>query len=141
MTLTVDEVMARAEQPEPAAKVIFKIDELYGVSEGTKFPLNKSESIDTGPMALTIDPRADPAMNVGMVDFSSKNMRVRYGVQIVFPGLHKLVTSGQHDLDLLGPVRAIATDECTLTPDLTGWRALGCLELLPGSMWSGAKGG
>ena len=141
MTLTVDEVLARAEQPEPAERVIFKIDELYGLSAGTKFPLNKTESIDTGPMSLTMDPKADPASNVGIVDFASASMRVRYGVQVVFPGLHDLVMSGNHDLDLLGPVRAIATDECTLTPDFSGWRALGCLELLPGSMWSGAKGG
>ena len=141
MTLTVDEVMARAEEPEPAERVIFKVDDLYGLSTGTKFPLNRTASIDTGPMSLTMDPKADPATNVGMVDFASGSLRVRYGVQVVFPGLHELVMSGNHDLDLLGPVRAIATDECTLTPDLSGWRALGCLELLPGSMWSGAKGG
>lgn len=141
MTLTVDEVLARAEQPEPADRVIFKVDELYGLSTGTKFPLNKTESIETGPMSLTMDPRTDAATNIGMVDFGKMQLRVRYGVQVIFPGLHELVLSGQHDLNLLGPVRAIATDECTLTPDLTGWRALGCLELLPGSMWSGAKGG
>jgi hypothetical protein len=141
MALTVDEVLARADKPQPAERVIFKVDELYGLSTGTRFPLNRRESIDTGPMSLTVDPRSDQTTNIGMVDFGNGSLRVRYGVQVVFPGLHELVLSGKHDLDLLGPVRAIATDECTLTPDLTGWRALGCLELLPGSMWSGAKGG
>lgn len=140
-TLTVEEVRKRADKPEPTQRVIFKVDELYGLSEGARFPLNETDSIDTGQVTLTMDPNSDPSANIGMVDFEDRTMRVRYGVQAVFPGMHDLVLKGQHDLGLLGPIRAIATDECTLTPDLSGWRALGCLEMLPGSLWSGAKGG
>jgi len=142
MTLTVDEVMARREHPEPTDRVIFQVEDLYGIAPGgARFPLNETESIDTGQMCLMTDPKSSPYTNMGVVDFASKAMRVRYGVQVVFPGLHDLVMSGKHDLQLLGPVRAVATDECTLTGELNGWRALGCLELLPGSLWAGAKGG
>lgn len=52
-----------------------------------------------------------------------------------------MLTSGGHDPSLLNPIRAVATDRCTLTPDLSGWRALGCLDFLPGSYWAGAEGG
>jgi hypothetical protein len=128
-TLTIEAVQQRAAKPEPTQRVIFRVEELYGISEGTRFPLNETDSIDTGQICLTMDPKADLSANIGSVDFDNCTMRVRYGVQ------------GEHDLSLLGPIRAVATDECTLTPQLTGWRALGCLEMLPGSLWSGAKGG
>lgn len=142
LALSPEEVAARQAKPEPAERVVFRVEDLYGISKGSaRFPLNERESIDTGQIVMMIDPRSDPSTNIGVADFSTRQMRVRYGVQCVFPGLHELVLSGKYDLSLLGPVRAIATDECTLTPDLTGWRALGCLELLPGSLWSGAKGG
>ena len=45
--------------------------------------------------------------------------------------MHELVLNGKHDLSLLGPVRATATDECTVTEDYTGWRALGKMDFLP----------
>ncbi|HYS34130.1 MAG TPA: hypothetical protein VEO01_00640 [Pseudonocardiaceae bacterium] len=141
LTLTVDEILEREMKPEPTDRVIFKIDELYGIAPSTSFPLNETESVETGQIVMMIDPRTDPTTNLGIVDFTSMSLRVRYGIQAVFPGLHEMVMSGKHDLSLLGPVRAIATDECKLTEDLTGWRAFGCLELLPGSLWSGAKGG
>jgi hypothetical protein len=66
---------------------------------------------------------------------------VRYSGQIVFPGLYHLVRGGGHDPSLLAPVKVTATDRCTLTPDLSGWHAVGCLEFMPGSYWAGAKGG
>lgn len=141
MTLTVDEVLARGFEPEPNDRIIFSVQDLYGVAESKKFPLNASESFDTGPLAMAQDPEMPATTNIGIVDFDALSMRVRYGVQVVFPGLQELVVSGQHDLSLLHPVRAIATDECKVTGDLSGWRALGCLEILQGSMWSGAKGG
>lgn len=140
-TLNVDEVLARGELPEPTDQVIFQVEDLYGVSDGARFPLNRTDSFDTGPMGMSIDSRTPASTNLGIVDFERRKMRVRYGVEVVFPGLHDLVTSGRYDLELLGPLRATATDECTLTDQLDGWRALGCLEMLPGSMWSGAKGG
>jgi hypothetical protein len=104
-------------------------------------PLSPREAFDSGQVCVTLDPEAPPTSNVGMIDFEQRTLRVRYGVQCVFPGLHEVVKSGRHDPGLLAPVRAIATDECTVTPDLTGWRALGCLEFLPGSLWAGAGGG
>jgi hypothetical protein len=76
-----------------------------------------------------------------MVDFERRRLRVRYSVQLVFPGLYDLVTSGEHDTALLNPVRAVATDECEVAEDYSGWRALGRMDFLPGSMWSGAGGG
>lgn len=141
MTLSIDEVLARGHEPEPNDRVIFSIQDLYGVAESKKFPLNALESFETGPMAMSMDPEMAATTNIGIVDFAALSMRVRYGVQVVFPGLQELVVSGQHDLSLLRPVRAIATDECKVSEDYSGWRALGCLEILQGSMWSGAKGG
>ena len=142
MTLSVEEVTARRHQLEPVDRVIFQVEDLYGIMyDGVEFPLNETESIDTGQMCMMSDPKSPASTSMGVVDFSTLTMRVRYGAQIVFPGLHELVTSGKHDLSLLGPIRAVATDQCTLSEDLDGWRALGCLEILPGSLWAGAKGG
>lgn len=141
VTLDVNEVLARGEVPEPADQVIFHVEELYGVGDGARFPLSRTESFDTGPMTMGIDSATSTHTNIGIVDFAARKMRVRYGVEVIFPGMHDLVMSGKYDLDLLGPLRATATDECAVTPEYNGWRALGCLEMLPGSMWSGAKGG
>src|SRR6202040_1125156 len=114
---------------------------LYGLCpEGVVVPLGAASPINSGPVAVTIDPDADPSCNLGMIDFAENKLKVRYGVQAVFPALYDLVISGDHDRGLLNPVRIVATDDCTLTPNLMGWRALGCLDFLPGSAWSGAGG-
>ena len=140
--LTVEDLQRRRAEPEPTARVIFRVAGLYGISpEGMKMPLNSEESVDSGQVVLMLDPESPPATNIGIADFDQLAMRVRYGVQGVFPGLHKLVLSGRHSPSLLAPVRAIATDDCTMESDLSGCHARGCLEFLPGSMWSGAKGG
>lgn len=140
--LTVEDLERRRAEPEPTARVVFRLAGLYGISPaGMKMPLNSEESIDSGQIVLMLDPEISPAMNIGIADFDQLALRVRYGVQAVFPGLHELVLAGQHDHSLLAPVRATATDDCTMEPDLSGWHARGFLEFLPGSMWSGAKGG
>ena len=121
---------------------MFSVSGLYGLSrESVRLPISETDFIDSGQICVTVDPDADASGNVGMVDFDRRYLRVRYGVQMVFPGLHELVTSGAHDLSLLSPPRAVATDDCTVTPDLSGWRALGCIDFLPGSLWAGAGGG
>jgi hypothetical protein len=131
----------RRKVPEPTEQVIFRVAGLYGVSKGSvPFPISSTESIDSGPVSITLDPENTSA-NVGLIDYSRYYLRIRYGIHGVFPGIHQLVMSGKHDLSLLGPVRAVATDECQVTPDMTGWRALGCLDFLPGSLWAGASGG
>jgi hypothetical protein len=140
--LNVEDLEQRRARPEPTNRVVFRVAALYGISaEGMKMPLNPEESIDSGQVVLMLDPDMPPATNIGIVDFDQLALRVRYGVQAVFPGLHDLVLSGRHNPSLLAPVRAVATDDCTVEPDLSGWHAQGCLEFLPGSMWSGAKGG
>jgi len=141
-SLSVEALEQRRAKPEPSTRVIFRVAGLYGISaEGMKMPLNSEESIDSGQIVLMLDPDSPPNTSMGIADFDQLALRVRYGVQAVFPGLHDLVLSGRHDASLLSPIRAIATDDCTIEPDLSGWRARGCLEFLPGSMWSGAKGG
>jgi hypothetical protein len=123
-------------------RVMFRVAGLYGLSsEGVELPLNERESIHSGPVSITLDPESDPGSNSGLIDYERRYLKVSYGIQAVFPGLYDLVTSGDHDPGLLNPVRAVATDECSVTPELTGWRALGCLDFLPGSVWSGATGG
>jgi hypothetical protein len=141
--LTRDAINERRRAVEAATqRVMFRVSALYGLSQQSiPMPLNDSEAIDSGQMCVTLDPDADSAANVGMIDYKSLAIDVRYGVQIVFPGLYELVTSDRHDPTLLNPVRAIATDHCTVEPDFSAFRALGCLEFLPGSIWAGAGGG
>lgn len=141
-TLTVEELEERRAKPEPTRRVIFGLAGLYGISrQGMQMPLNAEESIDSGQIVLMLDPESPTSMNMGIADFEQLSLRVRYGVQAVFPGLHDLVLSGRYNPSLLAPIRATATDDCTIESDLSGWHARGCLEFLPGSLWSGAKGG
>lgn len=141
-TLTREALAHRRERPTLARQVAFRISALYGLSlESIPMPLNESESLESGQVCITLDPEADPASNIGVINYEEGKLKVRYGVQAVFPGLYELVTQGKYDPSLLNPVRAVATDECTLTEDLKGWRALGCLDFLPGSIWAGATGG
>src|SRR5260370_13954422 len=140
--LTTEEVTARRNKLNPARHVMFSVKALYGFSpHSIPMPLNGTEFIESGQICITIDPDADLTGNVGLIDFDLGKLTVRYGVQAVFPGLFELITRGKYDPGLLNPVRAVATDVCTLTPDLSGWRALGCLDFLPGSIWAGAQGG
>jgi hypothetical protein len=140
--LTLEAIAARRDNKKTVERVMFTVKALYGLSSASvSMPLNRSEAIDSGQVCITIDPEADAGGNIGMIDYSQGTLKVRYAVQAVFPGLHSLVTSGRHDPSLLFPVRVVATDDCTLTEDMTGWHALGCLDFLPGSVWAGATGG
>jgi hypothetical protein len=127
---------------ELPSQVTFGVVGLYGLSDGSvQLPLNETECIDSGQVCITLDPHGAPAGNVGSIDFRRERLIVRYDGQLVFPGLYDLVTRRQFDAELLNPVRVTATDECVLLPDLSGWRAEGCLEFLPGSIWANASGG
>jgi hypothetical protein len=142
LAVTAADIAARRLQESPTDRIVFRVAGLYGVSpDSVPFPVSETESIDSGPVSLTMDPESGSSGNVGLIDFERRYLRVRYNVHAVFPGMHQLVMSGKHDLSLLGPVRATATDECAVAEDLSGWRALGCLDFLPGSLWSGASGG
>ena len=136
------ELVAARKQAPPGSRVIFGLKGVYGLSpRSIEMPINERESIESGQIAISMDPDCDPSFNIGVIDFDQLKLKVRYGVQIVFPGLWKLVTDGNHDPGLLNPVRAMATDTCTVTEDLRGWHALGTLQFLPGSIWAGAEGG
>ncbi|MGH8991414.1 MAG: hypothetical protein ACRDZ7_07800 [Acidimicrobiia bacterium] len=125
-----------------AGRVLFAVKGIYGLSKHSiRLPLNERESIESGQICATADPDADPSCNLGVIDFERGLLTIRYGAQAIFPGLYQLLSEGRYDPGLLHPVRAVATDQCTLTPDYRAWRALGCLEFLPGSIWSGADGG
>lgn len=142
LAVTPQEIAARRIASEPTERVIFRVAGLYGVStHSVPFPISKTESIDSGMVSITLDPESGASGNVGIMDFDKRYLRVRYNVHTVFPALHELVMSGNYDLSLLGPVRATATDECAVTEDYSGWRALGCMDFLPGSLWAGASGG
>jgi hypothetical protein len=142
MTSTLEAIEARRNEVVVPDQVIFRISALYGLCpEGVDVPIGGSGSIHSGPIALTIDPEADSSSNLGVADFKMGKLKVRYGAQVVFPALYDLLSSGKHDPSLLNPIRLIATDDCTMTPDQKGWRALGCLDFLPGSLWAGASGG
>ena len=141
-TLTADAVNERRDKRVVPDRVLFRLTGLYGLSpQGGTLPIGPDRSIPSGPVALMADPDADPGCNTGIIDFANNTLKVRYGAHAVFPGLYDLVVAGKHDPGLLNPVRLIATDECTLTPGAMGWRALGCLDFLPGSIWAGAAGG
>jgi hypothetical protein len=137
-----EEVLARREKPRSSQRILFGVQALYGLSaHSITMPLNPDERIDSGQVCVTLDPAADQSTNCGLIDFEHGALTVRYGAQVVFPGLYKLVTEKKFSPSLLNPIRVIATDECSLTPDFAGWRALGCLEFLPGSLWAGTEGG
>lgn len=138
-----EEIDIRRDEPEESVQqVMFRVTALYGLSrESIRLPLSKRDSIESGQICLTIDPDADPASNIGFIDYRQGLLKVTYNAQWVSPGLFQLITEGKHDPSLLNPVRVTATDECTLEPDLSGWHALGCLDFLPGSIWAGAAGG
>jgi hypothetical protein len=141
-TLSPDAVATRRLAPEPTERVAFQIKALYGFSDkSVKVPLGKDSSIDSGIVALTLDPEASPDSNFGIIDFERMKLRVRYSVQLMFPGLYELVQRKEYDSNLLNPARAVATDDCELADDYSGWRALGRMDFLPGSLWSGAGGG
>jgi hypothetical protein len=140
--LTVEAVAARMAARSTANRVVFSVKALHGLSpRSIRMPLNEYESIESGQISVSLDPDADPSLNIGIVDFDRLKLRVRYGAQLIFPGLIKLITEGRHDPGLLHPVRGFAQDDCTVTPDLQGWHALGTMEFLPGSLWAGASGG
>ncbi|HET6211531.1 MAG TPA: hypothetical protein VFE14_01525 [Micromonosporaceae bacterium] len=142
LAVTPEEITARRMREHPTDKVVFRVAGLYGVStHSVPFPVSATDAVDSGVVSITQDPETHGSGNVGIIDFERRYLRVTYNIHAVFPGLHKLVMSGKHDLDLLGPVRATATDECAVTEDMSGWRALGCMDFLPGSMWAGASGG
>jgi len=142
LAVTPQDIAARRMRVEPTERVVFRVAGLYGVSShSVPFPISKTESIDSGMVSITLDPESSASGNLGIMDFDKRYLRVRYNVHAVFPALHELVMSGKHDLSLLGPVRATATDECAVTEDYSGWRALGCMDFLPGSLWAGASGG
>jgi hypothetical protein len=139
--LTPELVAARKHAPA-GSRVVFGLKGVYGLSpRSIEMPINERESIESGQIAISMDPDTDHSFNIGIIDFEQLKLKVRYGVQIVFPGLWKLVTEGNYDPGLLNPVRAMATDTCTVTEDLRGWHALGTLQFLPGSIWAGAEGG
>src|SRR5262245_33186457 len=137
--LTVEAIAERRNSRSVVERVMFRVKALYGLSrQSVSMPLSRSDAIDSGQVCVTIDPEADDAGNVGVIDYlqsrdcSYGKLKVRYAIKAVFPGLYDLITSGRHDPTLLYPVRLVATDDCTLTPDLSGWHALGCLDFLPG---------
>jgi len=142
-SLAVGEAPASQEERHDApSRVTFQVTALYGLStESVAIPLNETETIESGQVCVTIDPDANTAGNIGVIDYERGRLDVRYAGQIVFPGLYKLVRQGGYEPSLLNPVRVTATDRCTLLPDLSGWHAVGCLQFLPGSLWAGAKGG
>jgi hypothetical protein len=142
LAVTPEDIARRRMQAAPAERVVFRVAGLYGVStHSAPFPISRTESVDSGVVSITLDPETGVAGNVGIMDFERHYLRVTYNVHAVFPGMHQLVMSGDHDLSLLGPVRATATDECAVNEDYSGWRALGCMDFLPGSLWAGASGG
>jgi len=123
-------------------RVMFRPTALYGLSkESVDLPISEVDSVESGQICITTDPDSESGSNLGIIDFEKGKIHVRYGIQCVFPGLVELIARKQFDPSLLNPVRALATDECTMTDDQTGFRAMGCLEILPGSVWAGTEGG
>ncbi len=134
------------EMKEPKAQegnqVLFRVTSLYGISNsGMKLPINRSESIETGPVTITLDPDSEKSCNLGIMNLESGRMNVRYGIQVVFPALHQLLAQETEENALLNPPRAVSNNSCTLFDDGKGFLAQGAVEFLPGSLWSGTKGG
>ena len=123
-------------------QVLFRVTSLYGISEtGMDLPVSRNETIETGPITLTLDPDTDKGSNLGIMNLDSGRMNVRYGIQAVFPALHRLLAEEDQENALLNPPRAVSNNSCVLFDDGMGFSAQGVEEFLPGSMWSGTKGG
>ena len=123
-------------------QVLFRVTSLYGISEaGMDLPVSGNETIETGPMTITLDPDTDKGSNLGIMNLDSGRMNVRYGIQAVFPALHRLLAEEKQENALLNPPRAVSSNSCVLFDDGMGFSAQGVVEFLPGSMWSGTKGG
>src|SRR5262245_15534850 len=97
-TLTPEAVDARRRQQATPERVVFHLSGLYGLcTPGLSVPLGPAgSSIASGPIAVTIDPDADPSCNLGVIDFGENKLTVRYGVVAVFPALYELASSGKH---------------------------------------------
>jgi hypothetical protein len=147
MRIGSDEIATRRDKVRHAkwtedTKVAFRVAAMYGIGpKGMKMPLSRRDSIESGQVCATIDPDAGSNTNVGVIDYAANRLKVKYHAQLVFPGLFELVTSKKYDPALLRPVRATATDDCKVTGEMDGWRAFGCMDFLPGSLWAGASGG
>lgn len=127
---------------ELASRVMFRVSGLYGITrESIPISVSPTESIDSGPTILTLDPEADASANVGVVDFGPNTMRMRNGLQLVFSGLHKLVASGDYDRALMNPPRGVSITTAKINPDYSGWQSETCIDFLPGSLWSSTGGG
>lgn len=143
-TLVLSDGLTELEQPEihEGNQVLFRVTSLYGISEsGMRLPINRAESIETGPITLTLDPDSDKACNLGIMNLDSGRMNVRYGIQVVFPALQRLLAEEVQGNALLNPPRAVSNNTCALFDDGMGFSAQGVVEFLPGSLWSGTKGG
>ena len=135
---------AETEQPKihEGNQVLFRVTSLYGISKtGMRLPINRSKSIDTGPITITLDPDSEKSSNLGIMNLNSGRMNVRYGIQVVFPALHQLLAQETEENALLNPPRAVSNNTCTLFDDGKGFLARGVVEFLPGSLWSGTQGG
>jgi hypothetical protein len=125
-----------------ADQVMFRIAGLYAFArESVRVRVSPTESVDSGLASITLDPEADASTHTGVADFEKGTIRMRYGAQVIFPGLHELVRSEGYDRSLLNPPRATAMTDCRINKDYDGWEAQTCIEFLPGSMWSAAGGG
>jgi hypothetical protein len=127
---------------DQATRVMFRVSGLYAITrESIPISVSPTETIDSGPTILTLDPEADASANVGVVDFEQNTMRMRNGLQLVFTGLHKLVVSGEYDRALLNPPRGVSISKAKINPDYAGWDSETCIDFLPGSLWSSTGGG
>lgn len=127
---------------EPAYRMIFQVTKMYGIStDGMRMPLNEKEFIDSGQISASLDSEAPPTSNIGLIDFERRKLRVRYAMEVTFPGLYDLLASEKHDRDLLNPARAVIVDTYEFEPEQDRWHVSAKLNFLPGSPWAGAGGG
>ncbi len=142
LALKDDSVETEQPKTQEGNQVLFRVTSLYGISRsGMELPINRSESIETGPITITLDPDSEKSCNLGIMNLESGRMNVRYGIQAVFPALHRLLAQETEENALLNPPRAVSNNTCTLFDDRKGFLAQGVVEFLPGSLWSATKGG
>jgi hypothetical protein len=121
---------------------MIRVAGLYGLGRNEiKIPVSRTESVDSGPIVMTLDPESESSGNLGVLDFQEHSLRMRNGIQLVFGGLHDVVKGEEYDRALLNPPRGLAVTEATINPGYCGWEARTCVDFLPGSMWSGSGGG
>ncbi len=78
LALEDDSVEMKQPNTQEGNQVLFRVTSLYGISKsGMELPINRSESIETGPITITLDPDSEKSCNLGIMNLESGRRPIR----------------------------------------------------------------